>query len=317
MQSQRSDRAERSRLEAPSRFRELLRSVKLGPTLWVWRCRQQTARRFDDLGIALLRAALHNRRGPRHQSIMHLAVRALAAALLVVLPATLIAQGKFPPDSLVNVRVIAKDTPVREVVAMMRGWTGALGVRCTHCHVGEDARPLNTYDFASDEKRPKQVARVMLQMANAINTEHLSEVPAGSAPTLRVGCETCHRGVARPERIEQIIGALITTAGVDSAVRAYRGLMGQYEHRGSYNFTDAPLSGLAQQLSSRKQFDDALALLTLNEDTHKGSPDVPLVRGDVLLARGDTAAAIDAYQVALQRAPNGPARFRLRELGRQ
>jgi predicted negative regulator of RcsB-dependent stress response len=77
------------------------------------------------------------------------------------------------------------------------------------------------------------------------------------------------------------------------------------------------LSGLAQQLAARKQFDEALALLTLNEDTHQGSAEVPLVRGDVFLAKGDTTAAIAAYQIALQRAPNGPARFRLRELGRQ
>jgi hypothetical protein len=248
---------------------------------------------------------------------MRLPVRAVSALLLFVLPAAVSAQRRFPPDSLINVKVIAKDTPVREVVAMMRGWTGALGVRCTHCHVGEDGRPLNTLDFASDEKRPKAVARVMLQMVNSINGEHLSKLTDGGPATLNVTCETCHRGVPRPERIERTIELIITTAGIDSAVRAYRGLLSAYEHRGSYNFTEGPLSGLAQQLSARKQFDDALALLTLNEDTHKGSPDVPLMRGDVLLAKGDTAAAVAAYQLALQRAPNGPARFRLRDLGRQ
>lgn len=248
---------------------------------------------------------------------MRLSVRAVSALLLFVLPAAVSAQRRFPPDSLVNVKVIAKDTPVREVVAMMRGWTGALGVRCTHCHVGEDGRPLNTLDFASDEKRPKAVARVMLQMVNSINGEHLSKLTDGGPGTLNVTCETCHRGVPRPERIERIIESIITTAGIDSAVRAYRGLLSAYEHRGSYNFTEGPLSGLAQQLSARKQYDNALALLTLNEDTHKGSPDVPLMRGDVLLAKGDTAAAVAAYQLALQRAPNGPARFRLRDLGRQ
>jgi hypothetical protein len=248
---------------------------------------------------------------------MRLSVRAIAALLLFVLPAAVSAQRRFPPDSLINVKVIAKDTPVREVVAMMRGWTGALGVRCTHCHVGEEGRPLNTLDFASDEKRPKAVARVMLQMVNSINGEHLSKLPDGGPATLNVTCETCHRGVPRPERIERVIESIITTAGIDSAVRAYRGLLSAYEHRGSYNFTEGPLSGLAQQLSARKQYDDALALLTLNEDTHKGSPDVPLMRGDVLLAKGDTAAAVAAYQLALQRAPNGPARFRLRDLGRQ
>jgi len=248
---------------------------------------------------------------------MHASVRAISALFLLALPAAVSAQRRFPPDSLVNVTVIAKDTPVREVVAMMRGWTEALGVRCTHCHVGEEGRPLNTLDFASDEKRPKEVARVMMQMVNGINGDHLSKLPDGGPSSLTVTCETCHRGVARPEPIERIIESTIATAGVDSAVRAYRGLLSAYEHRGSYNFTEGPLSGLAQRLSARKQHDDALAVLTLNEDTHKGSPDVPLVRGDVLLAKGDTAAAVAAYQLALQRAPNGPARFRLRDLGRR
>lgn len=247
---------------------------------------------------------------------MRLFLSIVPFVLAASLPGPAAAQGKFPPDSLINVKVFAKSTPVREVIATMRGWTGALGVRCTHCHVGEEGKPLNTYDFASDEKRPKEVARVMLRMANAINSDHLSTLPAGGPPALRVSCETCHRGVARPERIERVVESIITTSGIDSAVRAYRGLLAAYEHRGSYNFTDGPLSGLAQQLSGRKQFDEALALLALNEDTHKGSAEVPLVRGDVLLAKGDTAAAIAAYQVALQRAPNGPARFRLRELGR-
>lgn len=247
---------------------------------------------------------------------MRISLRAISAVILLVLPAVASAQGKFPPDSLINVKVFAKDTPVRDLLATMRGWTGALGVRCTHCHVGEEGRPLNTLDFASDEKRPKAVARVMLQMVNAINGDHLSKLPEGGPAALGVSCETCHRGVARPERIERIIESIITTAGVDSAARAYRGLLAAYEHRGSYNFTEGPLSGLAQQLSARKQYDDALALLTLNEDMHKGSPDVPLVRGDVLLAKGDTAAAVEAYRLALQRAPNGPARFRLRDLGR-
>lgn len=247
-------------------------------------------------------------------------MRALLVAVLAVLPsiapAVAGAQRRFPPDSLVNVKVFSKNTPVRELLATMRGWTGALGVRCTHCHVGEDGRPLNTLDFASDDKRPKQIARVMMQMVGAINGDHLSKLSNGGPAALSVSCETCHRGVARPERIEGIVESIITTAGIDSAVRAYRGLFAAYEHRGSYNFTEGPLSGLAQQLSARKQYDDALALLTLNEDMHKGSPDVPLVRGDVLLAKGDTAAAVEAYRLALQRAPNGPARFRLRDLGR-
>ncbi len=242
-------------------------------------------------------------------------VRLTAAAvgvLLVSSPSE--AQGRFPPDSLVNLQVIPKNTPVREVIAMMRDFTFATGLRCTHCHVGEENRPLSTYDFRSDEKPTKRIARVMLQMVNEINGEHLSKLPSRSSAALRVRCETCHRGVARPEPIEAVVANALSAGGPDSAVRAYRALLTEYQERGSYDFTDSPLSELARQLAGRRQFDEALVLLQLNEDTHPTSADVPFMRGEVLLAKGDTSAAVAAYRVAQQRNPQGPARFRLRDL---
>ncbi len=54
----------------------------------------------------------------------------------------------------------------------MKGFTRALGVRCSHCHVG--GNPLSTYDFASDENPNKGRAREMLRMLNSIN-EHLQK----------------------------------------------------------------------------------------------------------------------------------------------
>ena len=38
---------------------------------------------------------------------------------------------------------------------VMMGFTRALGVRCNHCHVGEDGQPLSTFDFVSDENPNK------------------------------------------------------------------------------------------------------------------------------------------------------------------
>jgi hypothetical protein len=69
------------------------------------------------------------------------------------------APGKWPPDSLVNVQVIPRTTPVTEVVGAMRNIAMGLGVRCQFCHVGEEGMPLERFDFAIDEKRTKLVAR--------------------------------------------------------------------------------------------------------------------------------------------------------------
>src|SRR5437868_1796735 len=99
-------------------------------------------------------------------------VRRIAIVIgLLVVPALAAAQaaGHFPPDSLVNTRVIPRHTPVIEVIGTMRNFAGGLGVRCQYCHVGREGMPLDSFDFASDDKRPKLVAREMMRMVEEIN----------------------------------------------------------------------------------------------------------------------------------------------------
>ena len=95
----------------------------------------------------------------------------LVGILIVAFPVGLASQapGKWPPDSLVNVQVIPRTTPVMEVVGAMRNIAFGLGVRCQFCHVGEEGMPLERFDFASDEKRTKLVARQMMRMVQEIN----------------------------------------------------------------------------------------------------------------------------------------------------
>ena len=74
---------------------------------------------------------------------------------------------------------------------MNRGYSRALGVACTHCHVEQD--------FASDEKRPKLAAREMAEMHRTINDllgrmEHLEPKPEQRF----INCGTCHRGAIDP-----------------------------------------------------------------------------------------------------------------------
>jgi hypothetical protein len=105
------------------------------------------------------------------------------------------------PTRTQNLQVLPPETPVREVVDTMKGFTRALGVRCQHCHVhaGTDPNDLATFDFASDEKAEKRSARVMMRMLAAINDEHLPRTGKPRAELVRVTCLTCHRGKAKPE----------------------------------------------------------------------------------------------------------------------
>jgi hypothetical protein len=102
-----------------------------------------------------------------------------------------------PPDPI-NLQVFPKDIAKPELIQAMRGFTQALGVRCEFCHVGEGS-DLSTFDFASDDRRQKRSARLMMRMMADINSKYLADVPEPRpAGTPAVTCYTCHRGELKP-----------------------------------------------------------------------------------------------------------------------
>src|SRR5436189_807043 len=238
----------------------------------------------------------------------------------VTAPAVVLAQapGHFPPDSLINVKVIPKSTPVMQVVGMMRNFTGALGVRCPFCHVGQEGQPLGQFDFAKDEKRTKLTARQMMRMVEEIN-HRLDTLPEHAQMTshVEVTCQTCHRGVSRPMSLEQLIQETAQTAGADSATRAYRGLRERYYGRAAYYFGEPTLDIAAFRLARGGKFAEAFAILRLNEEQFPASSNLATFRGNINLMKGDTTAAIAAFREAVRRdSTNGEAQNRLRQIVR-
>ena len=224
---------------------------------------------------------------------------------------------KFPPDSLVNVKVIPRETPVLQVIGTMRNFTGYLGVRCPFCHVGEEGRPLAEFDFPNDQKRTKLVARQMMRMVEEIN-RRLDTIPGRTAPGLLVTCGTCHRGVSRPVPLSTLIEEAAGSAGADSAVRAYRALRQRYYGSDAYNFGEGSLNTAAFRLGRAGKFPEAFQLLGLNEELFPGSSGVYVFRGNISLMQGDTTAAAKAYREAIRRdTTNEEAKGRLRNIGQQ
>ena len=241
----------------------------------------------------------------------------LVCLCLTAITGSLAAQvsGRWPPDSLVNTQVIPRTTPVIQVVGAMRNITAALGVPCPFCHVGEEGTPLEQFDFPSDEKRPKQIARQMMRMVQNIN-ERPDTLPERTQPGLEVTCMTCHRGVTRPLPLSALIQEAALAVGADSAIRAYRALRARYYGRDAYDFGESSLNVAAFRLGRAGRFDEALALLGVNEGLF-GSSGMYVFRGNISLMRGDTAAAATAFRKALRLNPqNGEARGRLRDIGR-
>lgn len=249
--------------------------------------------------------------------------RVLTALALLALPTLSSAQataptaGKFPPDSLVNVKVLPKTMPVTQVLGVMRNFSGDLGVRCAFCHVVKEGQPLSQADFPSDEKRTKEVARQMMRMVQEIN-RRVDTLPGHTAASLRVTCATCHRGVSKPAPLATVIADVATTAGADSAVRAYKALRTRYYGRASYDFGEPSLSAAALQLAQAKKYDEATALLNLNEEQFPNSSGIAVSRGNIALLHADTTAAEAAFREAVKRdANNEEAKGRLRAIGRQ
>ena len=244
-------------------------------------------------------------------------MRRLAAALPLVLAlARPAAAQQWPPERLKNLEVLPKDIPVRALVDTMARFTRALGVRCTYCHVGQEGDPLEKYDFVSDEKPAKEKARAMLRMVAAINGEHLAKLEARREPRVVVTCITCHRGVAEPRPLQQVLLTAYDAAGPDSAEAAYRALRQRYHGAAAYDFGEVPLADLGAVLRGRGKLADALRFYLLNTQFSPGSGFAFRQAAAAQVAAGDTAAAVASLRRALAiNASDAQARQALQALG--
>jgi photosynthetic reaction center cytochrome c subunit len=106
-----------------------------------------------------------------------------------------------------NIQVL-KGVPADQLIPAMQFITASLGVECDYCHV-QGA-------FDKDEKKPKEMARKMMQMMFTINKENFEG-------HREVTCYSCHRGAAKPIGIpaisdeEKPVAEGSGTSGSDSA----------------------------------------------------------------------------------------------------
>ena len=221
-----------------------------------------------------------------------LSVVALAAALLV--SSTARAQQPAAPQrgggpaaaAPTNLQVLAKDMPQAQVQQVMQNIAAGLGVTCGYCHAnapapeggggrrggGGDAaaggrgggRGPAPFDYASDEKPQKKVAREMMLMVREINPKVASATGKTAPAVANVGCVTCHRGVAIPKQLADILDATATEKGTAAAIAQYKDLRKQYFGAQAYDFSEASLVTYAQRATTANKADDALAWLQLN-----------------------------------------------------
>jgi len=194
------------------------------------------------------------------------------AAVLILLSTLLVALGAtWPPEKFTNLKVLPNDIPRRDLIDMMGGFTRALGVRCTYCHVGEEGQPLATYQFEKDDKATKRKAREMIRMVNDLNGRYLSGLEERSDPPIRVECVTCHRGAEMPRMLEDVLLRTYRSNGIDSTLSTYGALRDRYYGRFTYDFGSVPLTVVASKLWDEDHREDALRLFELNVEKNPTS----------------------------------------------
>lgn len=230
------------------------------------------------------------------RSTMRWAISVAAACLAA---GSSVTAAQWPPERIKNVKVLGADISIRSLVDTMAGFTRALGVRCTYCHVGSESASLDTYDFVSDSLPAKVKAREMLRMVLAINGEHLTKLADRRDPPIVVTCATCHRGVTQPRPLQQVLLTAYGASGVDSVESAYRALRERYYGAAAYDFGEVPLADVAGVVRTRGKLADALRLNKLNVEFSPRSGFALRQTAGVELALGDTAAAIASLERAL------------------
>ena len=141
---------------------------------------------------------------PFAAAVLFCSVMVTAAGQAPAQPPAAAPQGGLPADWLPpapkNLKILPKDIEPKQLLAVMQGFSQAMGVRCVYCHVaGPDPSDMSAYNFESDRKENKEATRAMMKYTDAVNESFPKEV--GDEPKAgdsRVTCYTCHQGQRHP-----------------------------------------------------------------------------------------------------------------------
>ena len=201
-------------------------------------------------------------------------------------------------------------------VANMQEIAQALGVKCEYCHagMGRGAGPAAAGRAEGQAPSRVEIGRGMIAMTREINEKIVAATGKPATEATRVTCITCHRGVAIPGQLSDIIAKTAVEKGPDEAVAQYRDLRAQYYGRQSYDFGEETLLTSAQQVVRVKPA-SSIPLLRLNLEFYPKS-----VRSYAQIAFAytrslDDESAITTLEKALEIEPdNGTIRGQLEQL---
>jgi len=230
----------------------------------------------------------------------------VAAALLLVVGVAF-AQAPAQPEKPTNLKVLPKDWSREQVVAVMQNFTAALGVGCNFCHVINQGQPP---DFASDDKKEKDMARAVMKIATDLNANLPKALGTEPKDTTRIGCITCHRGVPEPKQLGEILAKTSAEKGFPAAAAQYDELKGKYYGAQAYDFTDQGLIATATPLRATRT-DEAIQFLNLGLQKFPQSAPTYVALAQAQEVKKDTKGAIASLEKALAIDPKNAQATRL------
>jgi len=203
-----------------------------------------------------------------------------------------------------NLKVLPQNISSQDLSNTMKGFAMGLGARCETCHVGEPNTPLDTFDFASDEKAMKRKARVMIKMVQEINDTYvprLDEIEASQRVEVR--CVTCHRGQQQPKLIEDVLDEQLAENGLEATLNKYAELREAFYGSHSYDFSEFTLPMYVQELADKKKIPEAIALTKINASHFPDSYYTFFVLAELYKTSSQTDLAIESYTRAIELNP--------------
>ena len=219
------------------------------------------------------------------------------------------------PEEYTNLQILPEGIQRSELVGIMRDVAIGLGVRCSFCHMVSDALDSPEDDFASDDKETKLKAREMLRMVQAVNQDHIANLPARTEPNIEVTCVTCHSGKSRPTTLAQEMTWAAQEGGTDAMRARYAELRGEYYGLGAFNFGEGTLATVAQTLG-RENPEVGMAAVELNLEYYPESVQTWMLKGQLHLLGQERSEAITALERALELSPGNATVEQLLERAR-
>ena len=197
----------------------------------------------------------------------------------------------------------------RDPLPNMQSIADALGVACEFCHARGPGATTETTG-----PRHIDVAKQMIAMTKELNGRVETATAKAAGTATKVECMTCHRGVAIPRPLGDVLIETTAKQGVNAAIEQYRDLRTRYYGKAAYDFSEPTLIALSQRLANSRP-DDAIAITRLNIEFYPDSSASYAALAYAYTRKVDDLSAIQALEKAVELDPgNNVARGQLEQL---